>query len=225
MNFLQLAQRLRQECGIAGTGPQSVINQSNEARRLVDYVADAWVEIQKLHDAWLFMRAEWTSDIAANAAQITLADAGIADTFKKWDTETLRCFRTSIGSADDMWLVEWDWPVFRDTYRFGQQVPGRPVVFAVKPADKSLQLGPAADVAYTVYGEYWKRPVRLALDADVPAVPDDHHMTIVYKAMEYYGLYESASEVLERGRRGYGAGLTSLEREYLPDICIGGTLA
>lgn len=221
MNFLQLTQRLARECGVAGIGPASVVGQSNEAARLVQYVADAWVEIQVLHDVWTFMRADWTAAAVTGASQVTLTDAGIAGTFKKWDVKTVRSYRTAVGTNDDNWLVEWDWPVFRDTYRFGAQSPGRPVVFSIKPADDSMQLGPVLDEDYTIYGEYWKKPVRLAVDADTPAVDDTLHTIVVYKAMTFYGLYEAASEVLARGERGYAALLTAMERRYLPDLVTG----
>ena len=221
MNFLQLTQRLARECGVAGTGPSSVVGQSNEAARLVNYVADAWVEIQAMHDVWTFMQADWIAAMPASTSQITLADAGIAATFKRWKSDSLRGYRTAVGTDDDNWLVEWDWPVFRDTYRFGSQTPGRPSVFAMRPADESLQLGPVMDDAYTVYGEYYKRPVRLAADADTPVVDDSLHMAIVYKAMMFYGLYEAASEVMARGERGLAALATGMERRYLPDITVG----
>lgn len=218
MNFLQLTQRLARECGVAGTGPQAVLNQSNEAARLVNYVADAWVEIQALHDGWRFMEADWTDDVPAGTSQFTASNAGIGATFKAWKTDTFRAYRTALGSVDDMWMTEWDWAVFRDTYRFGPQTPGRPMIFAVRPGDESIQLGPVPDVAYTIYGEYFQKPVRLAVDNDTPAIDDSLHMVIVYKAMQYYGLYEAASEVLSRGERGYGALLTAMERRYLPDL-------
>jgi len=35
MNFLQLAQRVRQEAGISGDGPVSVVNQTGEMKRVV----------------------------------------------------------------------------------------------------------------------------------------------------------------------------------------------
>lgn len=218
MNFLQLTQRLARECGVAGTGPAAVTGQSNEAARLVNYVADAWLEIQALHDRWRFMNGEWTAAVPASAEQFTVADAGIASTFRLWKPETLRTYRTAIGVADDMWLVEWEWSTLRDTYRFGLQAPGRPMVFAIKPQDNSIQLGPKTDDAYTIYGEYLKLPVRLAADGDTPVITEDLHMIIVYKAMISYGLYEAASEVIARGERGYSALLTALERKELPDL-------
>jgi hypothetical protein len=50
MNFLQLAQRTRRKCRIAGTGPTAVTNQSEEYSRVLDWVNEAWMIIQRKHE-------------------------------------------------------------------------------------------------------------------------------------------------------------------------------
>ena len=56
MTFLQLVQRTRRECGIAGSGPTTTVNQSGEMARLVDWVQQSWVEIQEEQPDWDFLR-------------------------------------------------------------------------------------------------------------------------------------------------------------------------
>jgi hypothetical protein len=56
-------------------------------------------------------------------------------------------------------------------------------------------------------------------------MPEHLHQVIVYKAMEYYGLFESAPEVLSRARTGYSALKGQLEREQLPAVYLGNPLA
>lgn len=224
MNFLQLAQKLRQECGVAGLGPVSTNGQVNEAKRLVDYIKDAWLEIQGKHENWMFMRSSFSAVVTAGQGERTPVQLGITN-FRRWDTETLRCYRTADGIVDEQFLIEWDYKVFRDTYRFGQQAPGRPVVFAIRPENKAIMLGSVPETSYTLTGDYITGPVTLNGDADTPAIPEGLHMVIVYKAMEYYGLFESAPEVLERARRGLGVYMPMLERDQLPDIGIGGGMA
>jgi hypothetical protein len=50
-------------------------------------------------------------------------------------------------------------------------------------------------------------------------------MLIVYKAMQYYGLFESAPEVLSRGQQQYNALMSQLEREQLEVVHLGNPLA
>jgi hypothetical protein len=224
MNYLQLAQRLRQECGVAGTGPLSVVGQVNEAKRLVDYVNDAWLEIQGLHDAWGFMREQFSFNTVALTGDYAPAAVGVTE-FKKWNTETLRAYRAADGVNDEQWLVEWEYQTFRNTYRFAQQTPGRPVVFAVNPRDDALMFGSIPDDIYTVAGEYQRTPRPLTLDTDTPDIPTHLHMIIVYKAMGFYGLFESAGEVIARADRGFRQQMTMLEREELATPYIGNALA
>lgn len=226
MNFLQLAQRLRQEAGAAGTGPTAVTNQIGEAARFVDWINTAWLEIQGLHDTWGFMREPFEFTTAAGTGQTTPDEAGLTD-FRYWHRDTLRCWRTSLGISDEQWLVEWEYQVFRDTYRFNQNrdLVGRPLVFAVQPNSKALMYGPLMDVGYTVVGEYQRVPTPLVAATDEPDLQSHQHMIIVYKALEYYGLYESAGEVITRAQKQYAALLSQLEREQLQALYLGNPLA
>lgn len=224
MNFLELAKKLRQECGVNGVGPASVLEQTGEAKRLVDWINDAWLEIQGLHDNWGFMREDFSFQTNASAGDYSLTDIGLTD-HRYWHRDTLRVYSTALGVVDEQWLVEWEYAPFRNTYRFGLQTTGRPVVFAVKPKGSELMFGAAPDAVYTVVGEYQRAPTALAANTDTPDIPTHLHMIIVYKAMEYYGLYESAGEVLARGQKQFATLLTQLEREELPEITIGGPWA
>ncbi len=224
MNFLQLAQKLRQECGVAGTGPISVVNQNNEAKRLVDYINDAWVEIQSMRSDWSFMRQDFTFPVTAGVGEYSPTAADLTD-WKRWHTDTLRIYLTSVGIPDEQWLIEWEYQVFRDTYRYSTQTPGRPVVFAVRKRDKALMMGPVPDTDYTVVGEYQRAPTQLLADTDTPDIPEHLHMVIVYKAMEFYGLFEAATEVLQRGSSGFARYMAMLQEQELPELTLGEPLA
>lgn len=224
MNFLQLVQRLRQECGVAGTGPLSTANQVGQAKKLVDWTASAWLEIQGLHDTWAFMRQPFSFNTTASVGDYLPAAAGVND-LRYWHKDTFRCQRASIGVQDEQWLVEWEYQVFRNTYRFNVQVVGRPVVFAQKPNGKAIMLGQIPDDVYTISGEYQTVPIALVDDTDVPVLQEHEQMIIVYKAMEYYGMFESAPEVLSRGQAQYKTLLAQLEREQLEVPYLGNPLA
>lgn len=227
MNFLQLAQTLRQECGVSGTGPVTTVNQTGEAKRLVDWINAAWLEIQGMHDTWAWMRSSFSFNTTASTGDYTPAAAGLTD-LRYWFKDTFRVYRADIGLADEQWLVEWEYQTFRNTYRFNlnNTLEGRPVVFAERPQDKALLLGPLPETVYTVVGEYQKKPSALSGDTDTPEIPNEAlHWAILYKAMEYYALYESAGEVLARAQKQFSALKSQLEREYLPPVYLGNPLA
>ena len=231
MNYLQLAQRLRQECAVSGTGPTSVINQAGMAGLLVSWIDAAWMEIQGLHNNWNWMREPFAFVTTAGVGDYppvsttnTITGNLLSDV-RYWHKETFRAQKPSIGVQDEQWLVEWEYQVFRDTYRFNLQVEGRPVVFADKPNGNAVMLGSLPDDVYSITGEYQTRATHLVADADVPAMPDEYHLMIVYKAMQSYGMYEAAPEVLSRGQVQYQKLLTQLEREQLPDVYVGDPVA
>ena len=229
MNFLELTQQLRQECGVAGTGPTTVVAQVGQAKKLVDWINQAWLEIQGMQDAWDFMREPFSFNTVANTPDYTPdgaagVGAGLAD-FRYWYKDTLRCYRADIGIADEQWLVEWEYQVFRNTYRFNVQVAGRPVVFAVKPNGKALMFGQIPGDTYTVVGEYQRRPTRLVADTDEPDISEHLQWAIIWKAMEYYGLFESAGEVVTRARQQFKAVIAQMEREQLEMVHLGNPMA
>jgi len=231
MNFLELTQRLARECGVSGTGPSSVIGQTGEAARLVGWINSAWVEIQGLHNTWNWMRKPFAwetvasvGDYLPSAITNTLTGKVMTD-MRYWYKDTFRCQDKSSGVQDEQWLVEWEYYVFRNSYRFNVQTPGRPVVFAENPQGKALMLGQIPDDVYVITGEYQKRAYSLAADTDVPDIPEEYHLIIVYKAMQSYGLYESAGEVIQRGQVQYQALLTQMERDQLQEVYLGNPLA
>lgn len=221
MTFLALVQRLGVECSINGTGPVSVIGQVGQMGRLVNWINSAWLEIQGLHDNWNFMREDFSFNTIADVGDYPTESAiGLAD-MSEWHKDSFRVSRTDLGPIDEQFIVEWDYETFRDTYRYGEQIAGRPFVFAERPQGGDIWLGPKPDAVYTVTGEYQRSPTVMVMDDDTPDIPKHLHMIIVYKAMIYYGLYEAASEVLGRGELQYNILMAQLERRELPGITVG----
>lgn len=232
MNFLQLAQRLSVECGASGNGPTSTVGQTGMNAKLVNWIQSAWLEIQGVHDNWGWMREPFAFNTVANVGdynplEVTNINTGAPITdLRYWWKDTFRCQRVSIGVQDEMWLVEWEYQVLRNTYRFNLQVAGRPVVFGIKPNGKEVMLGQVPDDIYKISGEYQTVPAELVGDTAVPGIPNTAlHMLIVYKAMTFYGMFEAAPEVVQRGNTEYSRLLNQLEREQLPEIYLGNPLA
>jgi hypothetical protein len=243
VNFLALAQRAAVECGVAstvaiGTALPTVVGAAGSLGRIVNWVGDAWNDIQTRHDDWEWMRSSNLLGKGASfvpAAGQASTPIGIEDTevgiawaaFGKWDRESFRNYTTSVGFANEMFLDEIPFDTWRDSYMLGamREVQTRPVVVAVGP-DQSLNLGPPPNGLYTITGDYFMAPAVMAADIDVPlGLAARFHMLIVYIAMMKYAGYESAPEVFQRGSaesvRMYG----QLEALRLPIMSFGGALA
>ncbi len=243
MNLLQLSRRACVECGVASDAAIStvlgtVFGASGSVGRVVNWVGDAWNELQGSHDDWSWMRS--SNILGQGIAFQTIAGqasyplgtgpgtVGVAiDNFGKWDPETFRNYSTASGFVNEMFMDEIPFDVWRDSNMLGamRNVQTRPVNIAVGP-DQSLCLGPPPNSQYTITGDYFMAPSVMVADTDLPmGLPTRFHMLIVYSAMKKYAGYESASEVFERGDREFKPMMAQLMALRAPRITFGGSLA
>lgn len=220
MNFLQLVQRLRSEAGISGTGPITVINQTGEMGRLVNWVAEAYEDIQDKKQDWDFLRYDFSFNCTAGTptyAQATVT--GLAN----WKPDSFRIYKTSI--TDELYLRYSTWETFRDIRLrgAGRTTQGRPIEFSIDPR-KNVYLWPIPDFAYTIAGEFFKVAQVMSADTDVP-VFDRFHMAIVYNALMRYAAFVESPTLYAKAEREYGRLIGKLEGNWTPDIGVGAALA
>lgn len=216
VNYLDLCKRVRQEAGLSGDGPAAVANQAGQMRRIVDWVSQAWVDIQNSRPDWLFMDAEFSFATTAAKRDYTAGEAGITN-HKLWDTDTFFIYKTSIGASDEHELDFMAYNLWRRQYRakMDSRDDVNPVLFTVLP-NNSLRFEGRPDGSYTISGSYKTSTQTLAVDADTPTLPLDYHMIIVWQALKYYASYYNAPEVMDEAEVGYDTLLIPLEREQLP---------
>lgn len=255
MNFLALCRRAAQECGVASgqaiaTALPTVTGATGSLARIVNWVNDAWGDIQCDHDDWDWMRSSvllgggasfqtnagkavyplgLSSDFGGDFGGDFSGDAiGIdPEAFGKWDRETFRCSSTAANFRDEMFLDEIPFDAWRDGYMLGamRSVQTRPIVIAVAP-DQSLCLGPPPTDAYTITADYFVAPTEMVADTDVPTgLPTRFHMLIVYRVMQKYGSYEAATEVYQRGSEENAGMYAQLMAARAPRFTWGGSLA
>lgn len=223
MNFLALAQKVVEKTRMTGT-LASVTGQRGELLRAVNWVNEAWFDIQLSNTNWDWMRYEFTFNTIANDDEYTPAEAG-ATLFSKWHDDTLRIYKTSIGISDEQFLPPWTYMEFRNTYRYGVQTPGRPTVFAIRPRGSHLLLGLKPDDIYTVYGEYQRKPTYMVDNTDEPDMPEEYHMAIVHLARMKYAADENAPEVMAEAQRDYSRIMDALAVTQIDDVTTGEPLA
>jgi hypothetical protein len=228
VNFLDLAQDLRQETGITGNDgtPVSCQNQAGEMKRVVDWITKANEKVQNKHENWDFLRDDFT--FPTLIGQNTYLPTGVSlTTLNRWKIDTLRCYLTAAGTSDEMRMYFVDYDDFRDLYLFSanRTVPGRPVKFTVRPKDKAIITWPSADQPYTISGEYWKSAQAMTKDADVPAFPSQFHRILVFRGMMFYGAFEAAPEVYAAGESEFNRLMGELEADQLPPIGTAGAMA
>lgn len=242
MNFLELGQRLVVECAAPNCVLTTMLGNPmlSEQQRFVNWIKQAWNELQTLHDDWEWMRSsellgEGVSFVP-NPGQAVVplgigpGTIGLApDLFGgKWAMSSFRNYPTATGKRGEIFMSRiMHYDNWRNAYMYGanREVQTRPVAIACAP-DKSLCLGPPPNGQYTVIGDYYRAPSVMLADIDLPVgLPVQYHMGIVYKGMMYYASYEAAPEVLERGLDGFNGVLTELERQYGPRVSMARALA
>lgn len=214
MNYLQLCQRLRKEVGASGDD-STTVDAAGEWDRLCTWVSQAYLELQQERPNWNWMRVEVSFDTINQQNEYPYASAPLSLTnFSRWRENSFRIFKDSVG--DERLLDQWGYNDFRDAWLISTDTItyAYPHSIAVSPTD-SLILALPPDGVYTVTGEYFKAPTELADDSDEPSLPPRFHMLIVYRAMQDYGFYEAADEVVRRAIARYAE---MMERMLLDEI-------
>lgn len=237
MTYLELCQQLRQEASDVGTGPTAVTNQVGLLGRIVSWVESAYTEIQNRHatePSWRWLRHGFTvattdGDDSYAYGDCTDSTTSLAITrFSTWHTKDVynppTVYLTSSGVGTQTRMTFLSWEDFRYIYRVGTQNTGYPIHISEDP-QQNLVLGPIPNGIYTITGEYIRSAQVLAADSDVPEMPTQFHMAIVYKAMIKYGFREFAPEIIQTAKEDLRILTRQLEINQLPSIRIGGPLA
>jgi len=231
---LELLQRTWLECQIAGPPPTTIAGLTGEGRDLLHYLNAGWMELQAEHVDWDFMQVTpgfslptiAGQQIYAPTAIPTAADAAImVGNVGSWKTDTFRVYLTSSGFPSEVFMEFYHYDDWKDMYQMGtlRTTQTQPIAFTVLP---NLSLGLQCPLTgYTVIGDYYQAPIAFAVDGDVPALPIQYRIMLVYRAMMVYGLEESAPEVFNQGRSLYTPLHTRLTNSRLPAIRTGGALA
>jgi hypothetical protein len=119
-------------------------------------------------------------------------------------------------------LIELKYTEFRD--HFSTASKGRPSYYCIMP-NGQMKVNTLPDHIYLITFDYYKKPQELGANTDIPWLPAEYHLLIVYEAMLSYGGYENATEVYQRARIKYDQLSMDVERTQLPQLELAGPLA
>lgn len=192
MNFLTIAQLVRQLSGMQGTGPTSVVGTVGVDSVIVQMVNSAYSDIQNMREEWPWLRKEATFPTTAGQATYTTDEMlGVL-------TNDLKDYKADSFKLDDgttkSYLKELDEDVMEHRY-LNSTSQGKPSCFSVSTADYSLELRDIPDTSYNVTFSYYQQPQILEDDTDVPLMPKAYHNLIVYKTLERLAIYLKTPEI------------------------------
>jgi hypothetical protein len=220
MNFLQLVQRTKREAGISGGGPNTVIGQTGEMQRLVDWVRDAYIDIQNSQPAWNWLH---------KTATVVLAPGGqLYHPVTAWDVFPLKYM------GDSFWLYATDdGPAFgghlsEESYSkirlYDTPQIARPTGFIVLPT-REIKFNAITDQEYALTFDYYATAEELDSDEDVPSMPEQYQMAIVWRALQHYADYEEVPYLRQTSTLKYTQVYDQMLRTETPQIRFGGPLA
>lgn len=226
--FLDLVQRACLECGL-DTYPSTVVGATGEAENFVNWTNQSWKEIQTKYPDWGWKRVSPGVSFVTTAGQnfYTPTQAGVSSgAVSQWCRNTFRNYQTSVGQASEIFMDYLDYDDWRDNYLFGalRTAQVRPFVFSIRPTDFAIALQTPLS-GYTIEGDYFSSPVDFVNDGDTPDIPSQYIMAIVHQVMMFYGAYESAPDVYNRGRELFNKMMGQLEKTRLPEVLGCGPLA
>lgn len=205
--YLELSRMVQSEVGESGVPMSSVVSGSTALLRIAQWVSKGDLETQARWLDWDFMHVgTWSATTSIGVAAVSApTDIGV------WDEDS---FYLDYNTATHSRIKTLDYPTWRAMYRQGVKPNQRPTIVAIKP-DRSLILESPPDAAYLLTADYWKRPTKLAVDADTSTIPEEFERIIVARAKLFYGEFHSAAEIISGASAEYDDLLDKLEAKYL----------
>jgi len=210
MNFLQMCQRVRSECGVSGDGPSNVAGQTGMYAKIVNWVLASHEEIQLKHTNWKFDWATTTQTLTAGVEFYNPADWSLS--VRNWDWNSLYVYRTVDNPSSRTWLDRIDYDLYRQVRT--PAAPGRPV-YATWMPDKRLGLYPIAEAGLTFGGDYYRTPQVMSGNTDEPRMPDEYHMAIVWRAVAMWSASEENPALLQTATQNFRSLMTKMEATEL----------
>jgi hypothetical protein len=171
VNFLQLVNRARVECGVSGASVPltNVVGLTGESARIASWVNTAWEDIHTAKEDWQWMREAFQFNTVTQQQIYTPTEVGVGSTFGNWKRDSFRASSVGQQYKDEQLINYMEWTTFRNLYIYANMrfTYARPVVVTVDP-DKNLGFGSVPDQPYVIVGEYYRSPTTFATNTDAP---------------------------------------------------------
>jgi hypothetical protein len=215
MTWLELSKALRREAGVQGDGPTAVTSQTGIYANIVEWVNQAWVEVQGMHHNWRFMYGTDSFTTVTQTAEYNELPADF------YSIQPSSVFATAGTARSPVRFLEWS--QFRSRYLLSILKDDRiPSVMTIRP-DKIIAFSEYTLPDYDIAFEYAKSPTPFTLSSSATTWPEQFDMLIVFKALIDYGMFYNAPESVEHGKMRYIDYLTRLKESQLvyPRVQIG----
>ena len=241
--FLELSKKALKESGL-GSPEQiaDVTSVTGIASEAVDFVAEAWLQIQSDQENWAWMQESFKIELVSGKDRYTPnpgssdpADANyeapdlltpddlpaMPQGFRSWITSSIwfisnRRTNSVIGQEFPQLAAGYqEWRTLSINRRLANQ---RPNGYAVAP-NLDLLVMPTPDGTYEIDGEFQRGVQTFTANADAPrGLPSDYHNLIKWKAIGMLHGFDEAEASVQFANSQYAIHFNNLKRLYLPAI-------
>lgn len=209
MTFLELCQMVRRESRIGVTGPGTVAGQIGPLGDIVSATANAWLEIQNLHDTWLFMQNQTSSTLTIGQ------DTYYPNELNALNDSMSRLVRMYVADKE-IKVIDWDSLI--TLQRKNPGISGVPMYVSVSPLTNQIVFYPKPEEALAIEMSYQTNPQPLVLDQDTPNILSAYHPMIAWKAVSDITANESDFVIYQKAFEKYDNYLSKAQVNYLPRI-------
>lgn len=233
MNALDLAQRihliLRVGSEAPGTEPVAFAGQVGVLGEITRWVNAAYSDIVRQHNNWTFMLLDGEATLAAGTSDITLAAWRAAvpglDRLSPYvgeDYGFVLARDPAVANAAEHPVALVPFQKWHGHHDAGPRPGGMPTRCTISP-NGDLLFNSTPDRAYTVRSLYSRMVTPLAVDADEPIIPVEHHELIVWWAIvRYYCVSrDGTAELRQKAQVELTRELTAMRNRWLPAITLG----
>lgn len=220
--FLSIAQDVRAQSGISGTGPVNVENQSGIMADVVRWVVEAYDEIQTMYENWNFLFNSYFFTLQAGFDNyVTSSLVGDNGGEKGIRTLTKDSFVINdplgIAKKERLRYIAWSVWTIDDAILEGKE--GKPKFWTEDPSGR-LHFYPAETVAsgvdWLIEFTGFARPDVMTASTDIPIIPTQYTETIKLKALMRYAEYYNSPEVMQSASYSFQQQIKKMEYSELP---------
>lgn len=224
--FLQLCIDVSRESGAVGRAPSAVTGQTGRQEKVVSWTREAWRNLQLSQPNWAWMRKTFTGSLNVGVGSYSAITFGITERFGGWISDQpnyrpMSLYNPSIGIKDEANITEISFEQWRRSYDIGEQTLQKPTRYCIAP-DRTLRFGAIPDATYIVRGEYRAAPQELMANNDVPELPEEFHMIIVWAAIMLMAKHDESVTGLQAAVDTYKPMLYQLQESQLPMVTTAG---
>jgi len=210
MDYLTLCRRTRLLADVSGNGPASVENQTGVSQRIVEYVREAWLDIQR--DPSVIWKWAWTASpqvkTVVAAPSIPLRQFGVKAILPD---SVATIYPDAVGASGKTQIAIIGADDMLGIMSGSSSELGVPQLIAEMP-NGDIAFHPTPDAAYTINFEAVMTDQVLTANTDTPRMPEEHHMAIVYGALIKYATYDGADDLLRGALNDYQNALVHLRK-------------